>query len=119
MPDYQPGDSNHHELDPAVKDSVDRLRNISKSLQNGSSADTGAIGRAVGDIGFLVANIVESQPPTRRKCDDNRRDMHEKMERRIADVEKKASARGINMPTALTIITAIGVFGGVIVKLLD
>lgn len=119
MPDYQPSNNNHNELDPAVKDSVDRLRKISENLQKGNSGDIEAIGRGVADIGFLVANIVESQPPTGRKCYENRQNILNHVEKQIADVNRKTSGRGVNLPTALTIISIVAAITGVILKALE
>ena len=96
--------NNNGQLSPVVKQTCDRLRASSMALQNGKSEDPKAMGQAIADIGYLLANIVESEFPTKASCEAFRSE--------ISDEIKKGN--GINGPTAVTIITVTGMVIGLV-----
>ncbi len=99
------------ELDPAIKNSAERLRQSSKDLRNGKTGDVHVMSEAISEIGFLLANFVEAQPTTKFVCSQNMKSIREYVDAKVQQ------GRGFNLPTNITIITAIIAFVGLVLKL--
>ncbi len=101
-------------LDPITKDTVKRIREKAHDLTNDKAGETKAIGEAVAELCHLTAHLVEAQPLTKENCEENRQSMKEYIDERVKDVQK-----GVNWPTALTIIATLSIFGGIAVKIVQ
>lgn len=105
-------------LPPETRTIVDELRAQSRRLQNGNEGDLALIGRAVSNMGFLMAHIIEARHPTAAECSER----HEQFEKRlVGDVERhidqRLKGRGINVPTAVTVISVAGMVFGLVWQL--
>ena len=98
---YKMGNEN---LDPAVKDTCDRLRENSRRLQNGNKSDAGDLHRSVADIGFLLATFFEAQPVTKAQCER---------------FHQLRQSRGLHWPAATTIITVVVAIVAIVIKALS
>lgn len=105
--------TNPWHLDPAVRDTIERLRAKGDKLTNGNADDVEAIGQAIGELLYLFAHFLESQPPTKAECEIAQRKQHEYVDEQI----ERLPGRGINWPTALTIITTAALISGTVVKI--
>jgi len=104
----------NNNLDPAVKDTVNRLRDNAEKLHNGDNGDIKAIGRLVADEAHLLAAIVETQHMTIHDCHEEQ----EKMKGTFHEIAKEESRGwGINLYTSIVIITGIFTAAGLILKL--
>ncbi len=93
-------------LEPAVRDTCDRLRKNSQRLQNGQKSDPAAIASAVADIGYLLATFFEAEPTTKADCMSHKHEV-ELMLNKFNQGESRQPMRGINWPTAATIISIV------------
>ncbi len=96
-------DANNLHLDPATRSAVNRLKQKSKVLQsNGNSSDPELMGRTLAEIADLFAMYIENQPPSHGYCLETQKELY-----RYIDESVKKARRGINWPTAITIITSL------------
>lgn len=96
-------DANNLHLDPATRSAVNRLKQKSKVLQsNGNSSDPELMGRTLAEIADLFAMYIENQPPSHAYCLETQKKLY-----RYIDESVKKARRGINWPTAITIITSL------------
>lgn len=101
-------------LDPAVRDTIERLRTKGEKLTNGNAADMETIGQAVGELSYLFAHFLEAQPPTKHYCETTQQKLVDYVNDQI-----KRSRKGIGWPTALTIITATALIAATVVKVMS
>jgi len=90
-------DTNTTHLDPVTSDRIKQLRDRSARLSNGDAQNLELIGRAVADLGFLLAALIESKPVTARDCEMARR---------------QVGCR-FGWPAAVTVITTVLIAAGI------
>lgn len=105
-------------LDPAVRETVERAKRKAKRLENGDSDDVRAIGSTVADLCYLIAYQIEAEPPTKITCEKAQRNLKEKMVKEMDNKIEDAS-KGINWPTAATVITALVIASGFLWRILQ
>jgi len=108
-PDEKAGQSR---TDPAVKDTIERLRATADDLNNGEAGNIEKIGHAVKDLCYLQAHEVEANRPTGEDCVNNQKAVCNYIDRRL-----DKARHGINWPMAFAAVSAIGMICGVTLKL--
>lgn len=106
------------DLDPAVRETVERAKRKARRLENGDSDDVRAIGSTVADLCYLIAYQIEAEPPTKRTCQLSQ----EKLEKKITgEVDNKIEnySKGINWPTATTVMTILILIAGFLWRILQ